>query len=81
MYFKQVVPIVKATRVACHMEPSQDDPDVEVESMDWEQNTAYPINTIVWYNNTPYISIHPVPDNASSPDEEPDFWGIAILSS
>lgn len=80
MFFRQLVPLKNAMKVACHMTASEDDPDVEVESTEWEENTAYPVNTIVWYNGTAYVSVHPVPDNAESPDKEPDFWGWLMIN-
>ena len=81
MFFRQIVPINAATRVACHMAPSDLDPDTEVESTDWESSTAYPKNTIVWYNGTPYISLKDLPDDAGNPVEaDPDCWGWVLIS-
>ena len=70
----------KSFNIAGHMVPSEDDPDVEVESYEYEANTAYPANTVVWYNNTCYISVKDVPDDADTPDIAYDYWGWLIMS-
>ena len=74
MDFTQLIPLTKAVKVATH---TSDDSI----SYEWESGTAYPYNTVVWYNNVPYISIRNVPDNAGSPDEEPGFWGILSITT
>lgn len=80
MFFRQLVTPSRTFRVAGHMVPSLDDPDVEVESYDYEASTAYPANTVVWYNNTMYISIRDVPDDADTPDINHDDWGFLALN-
>ena len=81
MFFRQIVPLNAAMKMAGHMVPSEDDPAVEVESHEFENGVAYPANTVVWYNNMPYVSVRNVPDNAGTPDTEPDFWGWLYLLS
>ena len=66
MDYTQLIPLTKGVKVATHT--SED-----TISYEWEADTAYPFNTVVWYNNTPYISVRNVPDNAGTPDEEPGF--------
>ena len=79
-FYRQIIPLTdKGVRFAAHMETGED--ESQVESLEWESGVAYPKNTGVWYNNTPYISIRNVPDNAGSPDEEPDFWAFLYLLS
>ena len=80
MFYRQIIPVTAGMKVAGHMVTSEDDPDTEVESYEWEQNTAYDANTIVFYNNSPYVSVRNVPDNAGSPDTEPDFWAWITIS-
>ena len=80
MFYRQIIPVTAGMRAAGHMVTSELDPDTEVESYDWEENTAYDANTVVWYNGAAYVSIRNVPDNAGSPDTEPDFWGWLIIN-
>ena len=75
MFFRQIISASgKAFKAAGHMIPSQEDPDVDVESYDYETNTAYPANTVIWYNNTGYISVKDVADDADTPDINHDDW-------
>lgn len=81
MFFRQIITESgNAFKAAGHMVPSQDDPDVEVESYDYETNTEYPANTVVWYNNTAYISTRTVPDTADTPDKAPSYWAWFVIS-
>ena len=80
MFFRQFVTPSRTFRVAGHMVASQDDPDVEVESYDYEASTAYPANVVVWYNNTMYISLRDVPDDADTPDTNHDDWGFVLIN-
>ena len=80
MFFRQLVTPSGSFRVAGHMVASQDDPDVEVESYDYEASTAYPANVVVWYNNSPYISLKAVPDDADTPDTAHDYWGFVAIN-
>lgn len=81
MFFRQIITSSGiAFRAAGHMVPSEDDPDVEIESYDYETNTAYPVNTVVWYNNTAYISVKDVPDDADTPDLAHDYWAWFTIS-
>ena len=80
MFFRQMVTPCGSFRLAGHMVASQDDPDVEVESYDYEASTAYPANVVVWYNNTMYISLRDVPDDADTPDINHDDWGFVAIN-
>lgn len=79
-FYRQCIPLTKdGVKFAAHMATGED--ESEYESHDWESGVAYPANTAVWYNSTPYISIRNVPDNASNPNEEPDFWALLYMLS
>lgn len=80
MFFRQLVTPCKTFRLAGHMVTSELDPDEEVESYDYESSTAYPANVVVWYNNTMYISVKDVPDDADTPDVAHDYWGFLALN-
>lgn len=80
MFYRQIIPVTVGMKVAGHMVTSELDPDTEVESYDWEEHTAYDANTVVFYNDTLYVSVRNVPDNAGSPDTEPDFWGWLAIN-
>lgn len=80
MFFRQMVTPSGSFRLAGHMVASQDDPDVEVESYEYEASTAYPANVVIWYNNTMYISVRDVPDDADTPDINHDDWGFVALN-
>ena len=81
MFFRQIITSSgNGFKVAGHMVTSELDPDTEVESYEYETNTAYPANTIVWYNNTCYISVKDVPDDADTPDIAHDYWAWFALS-
>ena len=77
-FYRQCIPLTKdGVKFAGHMVTNED--ESQSESYDWESGVAYPANTAVWYNNTPYISIRNVPDNAGEPDSEPDFWAFLVM--
>ena len=81
MFFRQIITDSgKSFRAAGHMVPSGDDPDVEIESYDYESSTAYPANTVVWYSGTAYISVTDVPDTAGTPDTEPSLWAWFVVN-
>ena len=80
MFFRQIITPYGSFRAAGHMVTSEDDPDVEVESYEYEASTAYPANVIVWYNNSPYISVRDVPDDADTPDINHDDWGFILIN-
>ena len=79
MFFRQLITPSRSFRIAGHMVTSEDDPDVEVESYDYEASTAYPANVVVWYN-TMYISVKDVPDDADTPDVDHEHWGFLTLN-
>lgn len=75
MFFRQIISASgKAFKAAGHMVTSELDPDTETESYDYESNTAYPANTVIWYNNNCYISVKDVAANADTPDINHDDW-------
>ena len=81
MFFRQIITSSGISfRAAGHMVPSKDDPDVEIESYDYETNTAYPANTVVWYNSAAYISVKDVADDADTPDINHDDWAFLAIS-
>lgn len=80
MFFRQLITPGRSFTLAGHMVTSEDDPDIEVESYDYEASTAYPANVVVWYNNSMYISVKDVPDDADTPDVDHDHWGFLALN-
>lgn len=81
MFFRQIITTSgNSFKAAGHMVPSGDDPDVEVESYDYESSTAYPANTVVWYNGSAYISVTDVPVTAGTPDTEPSLWAWFVVN-
>ena len=79
-FYRQCIPLTKdGVKFAGHMVTNED--ESQSESYEWESGVAYPANTAVWYNNASYISVRNVPDNASTPDEEPGFWAFLYMLS
>ena len=80
MFFRQLVTPSGSFRLAGHMVAIEDDPDVEVESFEYKASTAYPPNVVVWYNNSPYISLKDVPADADTPNIAHEYWGFASIN-
>ena len=80
MFFRQILTPCGNLRLAGHMVTSELDPDEEVESYDYEASTAYPANVVVRYNNSSYISLRDVPDDADTPDINHDDWGFVLIN-
>lgn len=73
MDFTQIIPLTKGMRVATHTSG-------DTISWNWESGTAYPFNTVIWYDNIPFVSIRNVPADAGNPKEEPGFWAYLSMT-